>query len=66
MRSSARDDVFLHMSLASQRHHIGEAVLAYLQTRFGTLIGEDGLVVMAAAESVGWYQTHGLMRFQTL
>jgi hypothetical protein len=27
----------------------------------GTLIGEDGLVVMAVAESVEWYQTHGLM-----
>jgi hypothetical protein len=24
----------------------------------GTLIGEDGLVVMAGAESVEWYQIH--------
>jgi hypothetical protein len=35
----------------------------------GTIIGEDGLVVMAGAESVEWYQTHqthGLMPFHVL
>jgi hypothetical protein len=34
-----------------------------------TLIGEDGLAVMAGAESVEWYhiyQTHGLMPFHSL
>jgi hypothetical protein len=29
----------------------------------GTLIGEDGLVVMAGAESVEWYQLHQTCSF---
>jgi hypothetical protein len=35
----------------------------------GTLIGEDGLVLMAGAESVEWYQlhqTHGFHMFDTI
>jgi hypothetical protein len=32
----------------------------------GTLIGEDGLVVMAGAELVEWYQTHGFYAFDAI
>jgi hypothetical protein len=32
----------------------------------GTLIGEDGLVVMAEAEWVEWYQTHVLNVFDAI
>jgi hypothetical protein len=32
----------------------------------GTLIGKDGLVVMAGAESVEWYQIHGFHVFDAI
>jgi hypothetical protein len=32
----------------------------------GTLIGEDGLMVMAGAESVEWYQIHGFQVFDAV
>ena len=49
--------------------HLDKMYATKLQEVGGTLIGVDGLVLMAGAELVEWYQlhqTHGLMPFHLL
>jgi hypothetical protein len=59
--------ICLKAAVIMRVHHICEQYVQYASQEVGgTLIGEDGLVVMTGAKSMEWYPIHFLKHFLNL